>query len=45
MAGRISANRVVNFDGPDELVGQFVDVFITEAMPNSLRGRRVEATV
>ncbi|MGQ0529225.1 MAG: tRNA (N6-isopentenyl adenosine(37)-C2)-methylthiotransferase MiaB [Panacagrimonas sp.] len=45
MAGRISANRVVNFDGPDELVGQFVDVVITEAMPNSLRGRRVEATV
>ena len=43
MAGRVSANRVVNFDGPDELVGQFVDVLITEAMPNSLRGRRIEA--
>ena len=39
MAGRASNNRWVNFDGGPELAGQFVDVVITEAMPNSLRGR------
>ena len=39
MAGRASNLRWVNFDGGSELVGQFVDVVITEAMPNSLRGR------
>jgi len=27
------------------LVGQFVDVLIAEALPNSLRGRLVEASV
>jgi tRNA-2-methylthio-N6-dimethylallyladenosine synthase len=39
MSGRTENNRVVNFDGHARLVGQFVDVVITEAMPNSLRGR------
>jgi len=39
MAGRVSANRVVNFDGPDSLVGHFADVHITESAANSLRGR------
>ncbi|MEC9358253.1 MAG: tRNA (N6-isopentenyl adenosine(37)-C2)-methylthiotransferase MiaB [Pseudomonadota bacterium] len=39
IAGRTSHNRWVNFDGPESLIGQFVDVVITEAMPNSLRGR------
>ena len=38
MAGRTENNRVVNFDGPAELTGRFVDVLITEALPNSLRG-------
>jgi tRNA-2-methylthio-N6-dimethylallyladenosine synthase len=38
LAGRTENNRVVNFDGPDELIGRFVDVRITEALPNSLRG-------
>jgi tRNA-2-methylthio-N6-dimethylallyladenosine synthase len=38
LAGRTENNRVVNFDGPMELIGQFVDVRITEALPNSLRG-------
>jgi len=38
IAGRTENNRVVNFAGPRELIGQFVDVRITEAMPNSLRG-------
>ncbi|MDH5360204.1 MAG: tRNA (N6-isopentenyl adenosine(37)-C2)-methylthiotransferase MiaB [Gammaproteobacteria bacterium] len=39
LAGRTENNRVVNFAGPEELIGQFVEVVITEAMPNSLRGR------
>ncbi len=38
LAGRTENNRVVNFDGPAELIGRFVDVRITEALPNSLRG-------
>ncbi|AHE67493.1 tRNA-N6-isopentenyladenosine-37 thiotransferase enzyme MiaB [Legionella oakridgensis ATCC 33761 = DSM 21215] len=41
LAGRTECNRVVNFDGPVELIGQFADVLITEAQPNSLRGRLV----
>jgi len=41
IAGRTENNRVVNFAGPRELIGQFVDVRITEAMPNSLRGEIV----
>lgn len=45
MAGRISANRVVNFEGDETLIGQFVDVLVTEAAANSLRGRRVDAAV
>ncbi len=39
LAARTECNRVVNFDGPADLQGQFVHVFITEAQPNSLRGR------
>lgn len=39
LAGRTANNRVVNFRGPAELVGEFVDVRITEALANSLRGR------
>ncbi|MET0066606.1 MAG: tRNA (N6-isopentenyl adenosine(37)-C2)-methylthiotransferase MiaB [Candidatus Thiodiazotropha sp.] len=38
LAGRTENNRVVNFDGPAGLIGQFVEVRITEALPNSLRG-------
>ncbi len=40
-SGRTENNRVVNFDGDAGLVGQFVDILITEALPNSLRGRLV----
>src|SRR5205807_9947031 len=29
----------VNFAGPATLIGRFVDVLITEALPHSLRGR------
>jgi len=38
ISGRTENNRVVNFDGDHALIGQFVDVKITEALPNSLRG-------
>jgi tRNA-2-methylthio-N6-dimethylallyladenosine synthase len=39
MAGRTENNRVVNFRCDDmSLTGQFVDVKITEAFPNSLAG-------
>lgn len=38
LSGRTENNRVVNFPGPAELIGQFIDVLITEALPNSLRG-------
>jgi tRNA-2-methylthio-N6-dimethylallyladenosine synthase len=39
LAGKTSNNRWVNFDGDPRYVGQFVDLEITEALPNSLRGR------
>jgi len=39
LAGRTENNRWVNFDGDDACLGRFVDVIITEAMSNSLRGR------
>ncbi|NKB65400.1 MAG: tRNA (N6-isopentenyl adenosine(37)-C2)-methylthiotransferase MiaB [Gammaproteobacteria bacterium] len=42
MSGRTENNRVVNFDGSGSLVGQFVDVRITEALPNSLRAVMME---
>ena len=42
LAGRSECNRVVNFSGSAELIGQFVDVVITDAQPNSLRGRIAE---
>ena len=43
LAGRTENNRWVNFEGPPDLLNRFVDVEVTEAMPNSLRGRLVEA--
>lgn len=46
LAGRTDNNRWVNFDGPADdpmrLINRFADVVITEAMPNSLRGRLVD---
>jgi tRNA-2-methylthio-N6-dimethylallyladenosine synthase len=42
LAGRTECNRVVNFDGAAELIGQFITVQVTEALPNSLRGRMVK---
>jgi len=43
LAGRTDNNRWVNFQGPAHLINQFADVAITEARPNSLRGRLVVA--
>ena len=43
LRGRTENNRVVNFSGPKNLIGDFVDVEITEALPNSLRGKLPES--
>jgi tRNA-2-methylthio-N6-dimethylallyladenosine synthase len=43
LAGRTENMRWVNFEGPRTLINGFADVLVTEAMPNSLRGRLVEA--
>jgi tRNA-2-methylthio-N6-dimethylallyladenosine synthase len=45
MSGRTENNRVVNFKGPASLIGEFVDVQITEAFTNSLRGELVTEKV
>ena len=38
--GRTENNRVVNVRGADlGLIGEFADVLVEEALPNSLRGR------
>jgi tRNA-2-methylthio-N6-dimethylallyladenosine synthase len=39
LAGRTENMRWVNFDAPASLLGTFADVLVTEALPNSLRGR------
>jgi len=39
MTGRTENMRYVNFPGDARMIGTFVDVTITEAMTNSLRGR------
>ncbi|MCB2069100.1 MAG: TRAM domain-containing protein, partial [Ottowia sp.] len=42
LMGRTECNRIVNFDGgpnSQRLVGQMIDVVVTEALPHSLRGR------
>ncbi|MAZ78260.1 MAG: tRNA (N6-isopentenyl adenosine(37)-C2)-methylthiotransferase MiaB [Legionellaceae bacterium] len=42
LMGRTENNRVLNFNGGPEMIGQFVDMEITEALPNSLRGEPVK---
>ena len=42
LAARTENNRVVNFSGGQQLIGQFANVQITEALPNSLRGSLVQ---
>jgi len=41
LTGRTENNRVVNFVGGSELIGEFTDVIITEALANSMRGEIV----
>jgi tRNA-2-methylthio-N6-dimethylallyladenosine synthase len=41
LSGRTENNRVVNFVGQPHMIGQFVDVRITEVLPNSLRGELI----
>ena len=41
LAGRTDNNRVVNFAGPSSLIGRFIEVRITAALPNSLRGEAI----
>jgi len=41
MAGRAANNRTVNFDGDAALIGQFVEVRITDTGRNSLKAERV----
>jgi tRNA-2-methylthio-N6-dimethylallyladenosine synthase len=41
LSGRTENNRVVNFGGPDELIGFLVDVEVTDALNNSLRGKLI----
>jgi tRNA-2-methylthio-N6-dimethylallyladenosine synthase len=39
LSGKTENNRVVNFAGSKRMIGEMVDVVITEALRNSLRGR------
>ncbi len=41
LRGRTENNRIVNFEGPHSVIGQFVDVKITDVYANSLRGELV----
>ena len=41
LSGRTDNNRIVNFKGQPRLIGQFVNVTITQAFPHSLRGEIV----
>jgi tRNA-2-methylthio-N6-dimethylallyladenosine synthase len=41
LSGRTENNRIVNFDGQPQMIGQFVDVMITEVLPNSMRATLV----
>ena len=39
LSGRTENNRIVNFAGHPRLIGQMIDVVITDAMTNTFRGR------
>jgi tRNA-2-methylthio-N6-dimethylallyladenosine synthase len=43
LAGKTENNRWVNFPGPMNLIGRFVDVDVVAALPQSLRGRLATA--
>ncbi len=42
LAGRTENNRVVNFSANADIIGTFVNVKVTEALPNSLRGELID---
>ena len=41
VTGRTENMRWVNFDADSSYIGQFVNIIVTEALPNSLRGRMI----
>jgi tRNA-2-methylthio-N6-dimethylallyladenosine synthase len=41
LMGRTENNRIVNFRGPERLIGRMIDVRVTQALPHSLRGEVV----
>jgi tRNA-2-methylthio-N6-dimethylallyladenosine synthase len=43
LRGRTENNRIVNFEGPQDLIGNFINIKITEALPNSLRGALLDS--
>lgn len=45
LTGRTENNRVVNLDGDATLIGQFIEVQITESLPNSLRAVIIDSIV
>jgi len=45
LCGRTANNRMVNFPGPQDLVGRFANVTITAALHHSLRGELIPALV
>lgn len=42
LSGRTENNRIVNFSGPADLIGQFVNIKITENLPNCLKGELIQ---
>ena len=42
LSARTENNRIVNFTGPQHLIGQMIDVTINEALPNSLRADAID---
>jgi len=45
LRGKTENNRTVNFTGPASLIGEFAQVLITEALPNSLRAELQQTPV
>jgi tRNA-2-methylthio-N6-dimethylallyladenosine synthase len=45
LTGRTSDNKIVNFDGPEELIGQIIQVEIAGFSPNSLKGVWIDSGV
>ena len=39
LTGRTEYNRVVNFEGSPDMMGQFVDILVTDVFTNSLKGK------